>query len=325
MNKKLNFCSYFNHNYIAKFLVMYESLSKFDDYNFYIIALDSATENFFSENKSIFPNIIVIPESEIRTRYDQLNNAKSNRSLVEYFFTLSPFVPLYIFEKYNLDKVTYLDCDLYFFSSPKVLIDNTFYSISVVKQGFKDIRYGRLNVGFIIYNNDKFTLKILNRWSEQCVEWCYDYIHSGKYADQKYLDEWIEFNDNVKILDCLTCNVAPWNFVENQYFFDNNLLHHKTGKKVIFFHFHGLDLMDNNNFSAGFSTYNKTLSDSMLEKIYKPYVSHLLDIENRFKLKSSTGRYSLMNINILNKFRVFTRLLKKNAKIFYFKDNHSIK
>ena len=47
----MNICTYFNYNYLPKFLVLYDSLNKLNNFNFYILALDQKVENFFHQNK----------------------------------------------------------------------------------------------------------------------------------------------------------------------------------------------------------------------------------------------------------------------------------
>ena len=110
----MNICTYFNYNYLPKFLVLYDSLNKLNNFNFYILALDQKVENFFNQNKKEYNNITIISEKVIRNHYKELEVAINNRSTVEYFFTLSPFLPMYIFSNFKISKLVYLDCDLFF-------------------------------------------------------------------------------------------------------------------------------------------------------------------------------------------------------------------
>ena len=319
----MNICTYFNYNYLPKFLVLYDSLNKLNNFNFYILALDQKVENFFHQNKKEYNNITIISEKVIRNHYKELEVAINNRSTVEYFFTLSPFLPMYIFSNFKISKLVYLDCDLFFYSDPTELIINSHYSITIVRQGNKDSRYGKLNVGFIIYNKDKFTLEKLKIWSNQCSDWCYDRISDEKYADQKYLDDWLKFDDNVKVLDCINYNVAPWNIEQKHYFVENSKLYHKTGKPVIFIHFHGLSFMKKNFFTSGFSIYNKNLNKIILKNIYYPYVNKLHEIEKRIAVKTSSKRSLLENQSLVIKIQLLLKNLKKNVKILIFKDFYS--
>jgi hypothetical protein len=48
----LNFCTYFDKNYLSKFLVLKDSIDKFNNqYNFFVLALDDFVIDFFGKNK----------------------------------------------------------------------------------------------------------------------------------------------------------------------------------------------------------------------------------------------------------------------------------
>ena len=48
---KINFCSYFDKNYLSKFLNLKSSLDRFNfEYTFYVLALDNYVVEFFKEN-----------------------------------------------------------------------------------------------------------------------------------------------------------------------------------------------------------------------------------------------------------------------------------
>ena len=46
--------------------------------------------------------------------------------------------------------------------------------------------YGTYNVGILGFRNDAAGRACLQWWRERCLEWCYDRVEAGKYADQKY-------------------------------------------------------------------------------------------------------------------------------------------
>ena len=54
---------------------------------------------------------------------------KPDRSPVEYLWTSTPALPLYMFSAHpELDEVTYLDADLMFFSDPQALLEAALFS-----------------------------------------------------------------------------------------------------------------------------------------------------------------------------------------------------
>ena len=75
---------------------------------------------------------------------------QKNRSKVEYYFTLTPFICKYVFENYKIDHITYLDPDLYFFNDPtnlyKELQKNFDIFITRHDNPKFETKYGNFNV-----------------------------------------------------------------------------------------------------------------------------------------------------------------------------------
>mgnify|MGYP000970525500 FL=1 len=98
------FCTYFDENYLSRFLALNKSLSSFNfSYTFYILALDKKVLKFFRKNK--FKKIVIINHVDLENEFKELVEAKKNRSKIEYYFTLTPFLPKYIFKKFNISKI----------------------------------------------------------------------------------------------------------------------------------------------------------------------------------------------------------------------------
>jgi hypothetical protein len=60
-------------------------------------------------------NIQVISLRDLEQNYKDLIIAKNNRDLIEYYFTLTPFLPRYIFEQFKCLNISYVDSDFFFF------------------------------------------------------------------------------------------------------------------------------------------------------------------------------------------------------------------
>ena len=116
----LKFTTYFDSNYLHKFYTLYRSLEEnCDDFHIYAFSLNEMdTKNIFKEKK----NITFINLHDLESKYNELYYAKKNRTTVEYYFTLTPFICRYIFDIFNLDQITYLDSDLFFLKIQKVYI-----------------------------------------------------------------------------------------------------------------------------------------------------------------------------------------------------------
>lgn len=308
-NKKecMNICLYFDSNYISRFLILEKSLKKFHvKVNFFILALDYATYEYFKKKNQY--NFKVIKLKLLESTFSRLKIIKKKRSKVEYYFTLSPILPLYVKKKFNIKHLTYMDADFLFISNPKNLF-KVFknYSVAITKQE-ANIKYGKYNVGIIFFNFEYAeSVKILNYWAKQCMDWCFDRCQDGKYADQKYLDIWPAILKKIKIFEARQLYLSPW---------DNNINNKLCSIKPIAFHFHGLKVF-RNFFITGFYNYNKVCSGDIL-KLYKKYV-YLIKKYNHIK-SNQFLRYQNKNLFLrLIKFAYFFFKVSKNKDLFIIK------
>lgn len=307
------FCTYFDENYLSRFLALNKSLSRFNfSYTFYILALDKTVINFFKKNK--FKQIRVINHVDLENEFKELVEAKKNRSTIEYYFTLTPFLPKYIFKIFNISKISYLDTDFYFFKNPyKEIMNNSNFSSVLVKQNSL-IKYGKFNVGWIYINfNFNETRKIIEKWSIQCIELCTDTPRNGFYADQKYLDIWPKKLKFLKIEKPEAYYLSPWD--------KNSTIENTLGKNLAF-HFHACEI-NKDFFSTGFSRYNKKATSKIIERIYLPYVTDILLIEKNYNLKNKSIRNK--SDKDLKSIKIFLRKFKFILKKIIYKDSYAYK
>jgi hypothetical protein len=272
------FATLFDKNYISRALVLYESLNKNClDFTLYTLCLDIDSYNYLIDNDSAYSKLIPLKLSEIEDKYLELNIAKSNRSLIEYYFTLSPFLPLYLLETYKIPFICTLDADIIFYSSPHTIFSNLDkYSIIITPHNFskKNIhleKFGKYNVSFQVFKSNSVAISCLKSWASQCLLWCKDELDfkNGRFADQKYLDTWeYDFPREVKILSESSCGVAPWN-ISNLNFINSKGKCNLIGDEIIFFHFHQFKIFSNslaqNRFMDYFVTNNKFLEETYLD------------------------------------------------------------
>jgi len=298
-----HFCTYFDENYLLRGVALYHSLLRHCDvpFRFYALCLDSKTFDALVNigEESIVPIRLVDVE-----RWDEdLLVAKNDRSLIEYYFTLSPVLPLYVLKKFEVDIVTYLDADLMFFSSPAAIYEElSEASIFITEHRFSDrflgaIKYGRFNVQCQSFRNSDVGLECLGHWRRQCLDWCYDRLENGKYADQKYLEEWPgRYGKNVVICKNFGVGAAPWNIASlpihtynEDIFIDESPL--------VFYHFAGFSMLSPNWIITGaysgfklfehaslFYRYRRALMKSRLE-LLKLGIQTNLYAKTRYKTK----------------------------------------
>ena len=219
----LNFCTLFDRNYLSKGLALFESLNRHcESVCIYVLCLDNFTFNYL--NQSIFKNILPISLNELEDFDKDLLIAKENRTLIEYYFTISPCLPRFLLKtKPELKWICSLDADIYFYSNPKSIFDNfeKNYSILITPHKFtKELiatgieKYGIYNVSFQAFKNNTTGLMCLEKWRLECLNWCKSHYdeENNRYADQKYLDTWLsDFSDEVYVLNDSVCGLAVWN------------------------------------------------------------------------------------------------------------------
>ena len=275
-----SFCTYFDKHYLVKGLTLYLSLMKHaEPFTLYVLCLDEFT--FRTLRTLGRPNLIPISLESFERGDDALREAKNNRDRVEYFFTCSPSLPLYVFREYRqVDLISYLDADLFFYSSPGPIYSELGNrSVSIIGHRFPEHlksleRYGVYNVGMISFRNDRYGLECLQVWRQQCLEWCYDRVEGGRFADQKYLDEWPgRFNPHVAVLRHKGANVAPWNWMNYEIRCSNGEIE-VDGQPLIFYHFAELKILNRWLCNPTLSKYGRG-SLALRRYIYRPYLRAL--------------------------------------------------
>jgi len=274
------FCSYFDSNYLPFGLTLIRSLERHCEvpFIFYVLCLDDETYSLLLELEIKSVKLIKLPQLE---DWDpKLLNAKKNRSLVEYYFTLSPILPLFILKNFDVDIIALLDADLMFFASPTSIYKELGHkSIYIIEHRFRHnfanhLISGRFNQQCQLFRNDKVAHNCLNRWRNQCLEWCFDRFEDGKFADQKYLDEWPSiYGNDLIISDNLGVGLAIWN-VDGEDITNSKDGFLINGDRVIFFHFHGLIIFNRFIAKTGLSAY-KTPLTKPLREMYIIYISNL--------------------------------------------------
>ena len=274
-----NFCTLFDSNYLTRGLALYNSLEKHcADFHLYIFAFDDKCYDLLKKLKLEKATIISLKEFED----GELLRVKPSRTSAEYCWTSTSSTILYVLQKYKVDMCTYIDADIFFYSSPKPIFDELgSKSILITEHRYspqynKEEKSGKYCVQFITFKNDENGLKALKWWRERCIEWCYARYEDGKFGDQLYLDDWTERFEGVHVLQHLGGGIASWNVQQYSFSYVNNQLvgiENKTGKKfdVIFYHFHYLRFFTNSKVELG----RRTLTQSVVDTFYKPYIREL--------------------------------------------------
>ena len=283
-----HFCTYFDANFLAKGLTLYRSLVQHGPgrFTFWVLCLDDLT--YKTLIKLAPEGVRPISMTEFEAGDHELLKAKSNRNRVEYFFTCTPSLPLFVLRQNpGAELVSYVDADLFFFSSfAPVTKELENGSILIIEHRFAPEHrhlesHGIYNVGLLSFRNNAAGRECLEWWRTRCLEWCYDRIEEGRYADQKYLDDWPKRFPGVVVFRHKGANVAPWNV------FQHRVTQHSDGRikidgdDLIFYHFHRLNQFGAWLCDPGLAEYRSgAISPEVRNFIYRPYLRALDETRN---------------------------------------------
>jgi hypothetical protein len=236
-----HFVTLFDSNFLPMGIALHDSLMIHGQpFHLWILCMDELVE---TQLKRIsLPNVTLLPLREVETR--KLHDVKPGRSRVEYCWTVTPFTFQAVFDRdKRIERVTYLDSDLFFFASPHILLrelEESGKHVLITEHAYApeysraSMVNGRFCVQFLTFSRTAQAAKVMRWWQERCLEWCFARNEDGKYGDQKYLDSWPElFGNEVAIVQQTEKTLAPWNvnYMENKL---------QVGLSPVFYHFHGI-------------------------------------------------------------------------------------
>jgi hypothetical protein len=278
------FCTLFDSGYLFKALALYASLERHCE-RFHLTALcvDEEAERLL--RLLTLPNMSVLPLAELESGDPGLAATKADRNRFEYCCTATPALPLHLLEtRPELDEITYLDADLFFFSDPEPLFaEMGEASVLITPHRFPDyLRHyeanGIFNVQFMTFRRDERGLAALRWWHDRCLEWCYLRLEDGKFADQKYLDDWPERFGGVHVLRHPGGGLAPWN-VDGATLRVGDGSVTVDGEPLVFFHFHRVRMRADGGYdwrAPGYLGLGRAF-----ESVYRPYLAALDDAKDR--------------------------------------------
>ena len=306
-----HFCTYFDRRYLPNALALVESLRRHcPDFRLWALCLDDAS--FAALRTLAIAEVSPISLAAFEEGDAALIAAKRNRSMVEYYFTCTPSLPLFVLEHHqDVDAITYLDADLLFFADPEPLFDEIGSSaVAIIPHRFPPAnvrfeRYGIFNVGWLTFRRSEAAIECLTWWRERCLEWCFDREEPSRFADQKYLDDWPSRFESVHVVRHKGANVASWNLA-------NYAMIRRDGRvfvddeSLIFFHFHHLKRRRAWLFETDFAPHGARFNRVLKEDVFTPYfrllddkaalVARLLDAPAADPLRATTPggrRFSL--------------------------------
>ena len=290
-----HYCTYFDSGYLARGLTLYRSLERHaGEFVLWVLCFDDVAYEALRALE--LAHLRPVSLAEFEEGDAELVAAKPTRSRVEYFFTCTPSWPLYVFRhEPSIELLTYLDADLYLFSSLEPVFDELGDdSLLITRHDFparlkEEERHGVFNVGLMVFRNDAVGREALEWWRERCLEWCYDRVDEGRYADQKYLDRWPELFSQVTVLASPAGALAPWNWM------NHTIVSHGGritvgGDELITYHFQSVSLHWGRVYTLTVSLMYQRMPSAVRRKIYRPYVRELAGSERLVRRGVPVGR-----------------------------------
>lgn len=279
-----NFCTYFDNNFLYRGLALYHSLSQHceEEFCLWVLCLDDETFEFL--NILNYKWLKTIHLNDIEKDDKKLLVAKQNRNKLEYFWTLTPSLPLYLFRKNpKMEKIFYIDADMYFFSSPITLFEELGDRSILIVPHDHSVEYkssecaGKYNVGTLIFRADEKGLLCLNWWRKRCLEWCYDWCEDGKFGDQGYLNNWPEHFEGVVVSEKIGARMAPWNLSKYSVSISQDHRLFVDEEPLICYHFHSMYFCT--SWLVFLASWPINMSTKWRDLVYKPYIQKLKAIE----------------------------------------------
>lgn len=290
MTETMVFCTLFDSGYLDKGLVLYDSLCKnAGDFKLYVAAFDETCRRILTDYAG--ERLIVVGLDEFESA--ELLEAKKNRNAREYCWTCSCHVIKYVLEHYGEPRCTYIDADMYFYQSPRCLLEDITKAgcdVGIMRHGFiqnkENMRYIRTSGEYCVEFNTFFHtengMRVLNWWCRQCLACCTEKADEIHFGDQKYLEQFQKLFAGVYVHQNQGAGVAPWNIarfeLENEDGGGAILLREKETKKMfplIFYHFQQIRYLSERSADINAYLYPHRASLKLRDTIYLPYMRRL--------------------------------------------------
>lgn len=268
----MDFITYFDSAYAAKGWVCHHTLmTQSPGSRLFVLCLDDKV--LIQAENLVGRKVVPIRLADIESYCPALLAVKGSRQPKEYYATVSPILPLFLFDRFGMDKVFYTDADMAFWSKPEE-IETVFgnHSLMVTDHGFEPPRAGvRFNVGILGYKNDTNCREFLEWWRDRCLEWCeWRTLPDGRCADQGYLN--ILHDQPNRFKGVLSCpqpgiNLGPWGIGRHKIEQDNGRLVMDKTHNLVCYHYHEFRMTGPDSYFP--TGWQHTANDRRF--VYEPY------------------------------------------------------
>jgi hypothetical protein len=305
-----HFVTLFDSTFLPMGLALHDSLlSHAKPFHLWIICMDEPVHEQLA--RIALPQVTLLSLREVET--PELLSVKPGRTSGEYCWTFTPFSFQAVFDRDDsVQRVTYLDADLFFFADPQVLLSELESSgkhVQITEHAYAPEHEffiplsGRFCVQFLTFRRTPEAARVMRWWQEKCLEWCFARHEEGRFGDQKYLDLWPElFPREVHIVRQVEKTLGPWNELHFEKLSSGRL-------DPVFYHFQGVKITSPDR--ARLYYYNYTIGRKGMQ-FYRSYQA---------ALRSSVSTMKIFGIDIpwdkevLSFKRRVLNLLRKDPRI----------
>lgn len=249
------------------------------DFTITVLALDSTAYDELKKRND--PVIELVGVQQYKDYFDIDESKYADKK--QFYFSITPNLCLYLFEtRPELNRIFYLDADLYFFQSANILLQEMGEnSILICSHHFNPLHqliathYGHFNVAINGFVKNEEGMRCLRNWKHDCDSWypgMSGYPHSF-FSDQIFLDKWPSKYSSLKIVTNKSIDVAPWN-LNNIRITRRNGVFLANGQPLIVYHFSSLVKVGSNIWKTNTAKFFVSVKGDVLA-LYKHYINQI--------------------------------------------------
>lgn len=300
----LHFATYFDSRYLAQGLALHQSLETHSPgFVLWVLCLDDETHRVLG--KLGLANVRLVKLEDLESADPELLGVKAGRLTYEYYWTCGPAFLRYLLElDSSIGILAYVDADIFFFADTAVLLDELgegdillHEHHEVVEPDDKLTTRCRFNVGVVLFRRTPDAIACIQRWREQCIEWCFDRYENGRFGDQAYLDDWPASFKGVVVAQHEGIGMAPWRVGGVQLERTGNVVR-VEGWPLVFFHFSKMRRLTRFLYQLHDWRFHRYPMDRVLRHdIYAPYARALYSAERRIRQAGRRLQLSRLKIS----------------------------
>jgi hypothetical protein len=248
-------CTIVSPNYLAYARTLSASyLAKHPGHRFFVLIVADLPLS----DRKVFEGDAFAPVLLMELGLENLKAEGMKYDILELNTNVKPTFMKYLLETHQLEKLVYLDPDIFVYAPLTPVFDALEGANAVLtphvtmpiddgkRPSEQDHLYnGTYNLGFIAVRGSAEAKRILSWWERRCLDNGFSEGRTGLFVDQKWMNLAPGLFDSVAILRHPGCNVAYWNLHERHLSPDTNGGYLVNGKAPLcFFHFSGIVVSD---------------------------------------------------------------------------------